>query len=550
MTLQPQCHDDIPEQTRHVAHLAFPQGNVYITMRDELGFLYQDEAFITLFRKDKGQGAISPGCLALVTVMQYSEGLSDRQAAQAVRSRIDWKYALGLELTDPGFDSSVLCEFRQRLLARGRERQLFDTLLESCQQQQWVKANGEVRTDSTHVFGAIRQFNRLELVGESLRQALNHLATTVPQWLSEQVSEAWFERYSERFEEYRWPDEKSKQQRLVQQIGEDGHQLLQAIYDSPTHRGLSIMPAVETLRQVWVQNYYLDGQGVHWRESQGLPPCDSRLVSPYDTEVRYRRKREFRWDGYMVQVSEQCSSDLPPLIVDIDTTSASTADATLTPQIQERLEARGIRPKTHYLDAGYISAENLVQAQHKGIEVVAPAPPDTSWQATCEEGFDITYFAIDWQQQQVQCPQGHLSRTWRPRTSSYGQRVIEVQFPRQTCRECPVRAQCTRSKTNPRALELKPQDQFMALNQAREQEKSESFRQRYARRAGIEGTISQAARSFQLRQCRYRGLAKTHLQQLLSATAQNITRLVRWLHGQPRATTRTSAFARLATKAA
>ena len=168
----------IPEETARVARAILPQGNVYLLMRDEFGTLYQDEDFRDVF-PSRGQPAEVPWRLALVTLMQYAEGLTDRQAADAVRTRIDWKYVLSLELTDSGFDFSVLSEFRGRLLAHGAERRLFDRLLEQFRERGWIKARGKQRTDSTHVLAAIRTLRRLECVGETIRQTLNILAETI-----------------------------------------------------------------------------------------------------------------------------------------------------------------------------------------------------------------------------------------------------------------------------------------------------------------------------------------------------------------------------------
>ncbi len=148
MSLQPQLIPSIPRQTLRVARAAFPQGNRYMLLRDKLGTIYDDQLFAGLFPK-RGQPAQAPWQLALVTLMQFMENLSDRQAADAVRSRIDWKYVLSLELTDPGFDFSLLSEFRQRLLAGNAEELLLDRLLECCKQQQWLKAQGTQRTDAT-----------------------------------------------------------------------------------------------------------------------------------------------------------------------------------------------------------------------------------------------------------------------------------------------------------------------------------------------------------------------------------------------------------------
>ena len=158
MSLKPQAIGPIPEETARVAHAIYPKGNVFMRMRDELGTIYQDEAFAHLF-SHTGQPAEAPWRLALVTIMQFTEGLSDRQAAFAVSSRIDFKYALGLELTDPGFDHTVLSEFRERLVAGNSEQVLLDTMLTLFQERGWLKARGKQRTDSAHVLAKIRALN-------------------------------------------------------------------------------------------------------------------------------------------------------------------------------------------------------------------------------------------------------------------------------------------------------------------------------------------------------------------------------------------------------
>jgi len=181
MSMHPQPIPAIPEETVRVAHAVLPEGNVWLQMRDELGTLCEDKDFQDLF-PSRGQPVEAPWRLALVTLMQYAEGLTDRQAAEAVCTRIDWKYLLSLELTDPGFDFSVLSEFRGRLLAHGAEHRLFDHLLNLCRERGWINARGKQRTDSTHVLAAIRTLRRLECVGETMRHALNVLAEVAPSW--------------------------------------------------------------------------------------------------------------------------------------------------------------------------------------------------------------------------------------------------------------------------------------------------------------------------------------------------------------------------------
>src|SRR5947208_10100734 len=175
MSLKPQPIEPVPEETARIARAAYPKGNIYLQLRDEFGTIYEDEDFVNLYPR-RGQPAQAPWRLALVSVMQFREGLSDRQAADAVRGRLDWKYLLGLEVSDPGFDYSVLSEFRQRLLTNEKDLLVFDIFLTQLRERGYLKMRGQQRTESTHVLAKIRLLNRVEVVGETFRAALNSLA--------------------------------------------------------------------------------------------------------------------------------------------------------------------------------------------------------------------------------------------------------------------------------------------------------------------------------------------------------------------------------------
>lgn len=215
MSLRPQPIPLVPDETARVARAAFPKGNLYLQMHDEVGALFSDAQFAALFPR-RGQPAEAPWRLALVTIFQFIEGLSDRQAAEAVRGRIDWKYALSLELTDAGFDSSVLCEFRARLVAGRAERLLFDVLLNWCRTHKLLKTRGRQRSDSTHVLAAIRAMNRLQCVIESLRHALNSLAIAAPAWLRQHSEMEWIDRYRLRGPDVRIPVGKEQRQAFAE----------------------------------------------------------------------------------------------------------------------------------------------------------------------------------------------------------------------------------------------------------------------------------------------------------------------------------------------
>jgi transposase len=256
MSMYPQELGTIPEETARVARAACPKGTLAMRLRDALGEVYQDEQFEMLYPVE-GQPAYAPWRLAVVTVLQYTENLTDRQAANAVRERIDWKYSLGLELTDPGFDFSLLSEFRLRLVENQEETLLLDRLLEVCKQRDWLKAGGKQRTDSTHVLARVRSLSNLECVGETLRAALDDLATLAPEWLIGQISSDWFERYSHRVENYRLPKAESQRTALAQQIGADGMHLLHALAQPEAPAELKDGASVQMLRQVWQQYYDL-----------------------------------------------------------------------------------------------------------------------------------------------------------------------------------------------------------------------------------------------------------------------------------------------------
>jgi transposase len=553
MSLKPSPMQSVPEETVRVARAAFPKGNPYLTLRDGLGPIFRDEDFADLFPAD-GQPALPPWRLALVTILQFREHLSDRQAAEAVRARIDWKYLLGLALTDPGFDFSVLSEFRTRLLDSDGEALLLEKLLERCRALGLVKARGKQRTDATHVLAAIRVMNRLELIGETIRAVLNEVATLAPDWLRTVASAEWYQRYSRRIEDDRLPKSKEGRAAYAQTMGEDGFVLLDLLNGPDAPPSSSQLQSVEALRQVLARHYEriereTEGKKhsqVRFKANQELPPAAEAIESPYDLEARFRSRYDIAWTGYLVHLSETCDDDEVHLITHIATTPATVYESHQTQPIQQALIDKGLAPAQHLVDTAYIDAQLLAHSQQEqGISLIGPTHPDTSWQARVQGAYDQSQFRIDWDNQQVTCPQGQRSVAWRePRGPD--DPSIWVFFSRKVCDPCPARAHCTRIKRFGRRLQLHPKAQHEALQAARLLLTTEAGKQLYNKRAGIEGTISQGVRAFGLRQTRYRGLAKTHLQHIATAAAINFQRIVAWFDNIPRAKTRTSRFARLA----
>ena len=519
-------------------------------MRDALGEVFEDKDFAHLF-PSRGRPAMAPWRLALVTIMQFAEGLSDRQAADAVRARIDCKYALSLELDDPGFDASVLSEFRTRLLEGGSERLLFDHLLERLREMGLVKERGKQRTDSTRILAVVRGLNRLELVGETMRHALDVLSTVAPQWLRERVSPEWVKRYVRRFDNHRLPKSKEARQAEGEKIGADGHGLLDAIYSEDAPSWLREVPAVETMRKVWMQNYLREQDGsAKWRTSEiGIPPSTKFVGSPFDPDARYARKFTTSWVGYRVHITETCEDGLPNIVTDVQTAPGPVADGDATPIIHEALKERNLLPETQFVDTGYLDAELLAQSKRKyGVDLYGPTRPDYKWQARENTGFEAAAFTIDWENEVATCPENKKSISWTPAVDKQHNKVMKIKFSGKDCMPCPSRDSCVRSvkEYKRRTVTIRrPKEHHEALRDARERERTTDFKDQYARRAGIEGTVSRAVRTCGVRRSKYIGLNKTHLHHLLSATSLSFLRVGEWLMEVPRATTRRSPFARL-----
>ena len=546
MSLQPKEITPVPEETVRVARAAFPKGNAWLSLRDELGTIYSDEMFVGLY-PSRGQPAEAPWRLALVLVMQFADGLSDRQAAEAVRSRIDWKYLLGLELTDPGFDSTVLSEFRSRLVEGSAERRMLDAILELCRARKWLAARGRQRTDSTHVLGMIRALHRLECAGETMRHALDSLAVSAPDWLRRLSPPEWLDRYGRRFDDYRLPKGKDERQAYAEQIGADGHALLDAIYAHETEPWLRQIPAVEIMRQVWVQQFYRSEADIQWRtEAEGVPPSALFIASPYDPEAHFAKKRSTSWVGYKVHLTESCEEDQPHLITHVETTAAPVADGDALETIHDALAADDLLPAVHLTDTGYVDAKRLLSSRTRyDIDLLGPTRGDYHRRGRENKGFAAQDFTIDWERQQAICPAGQTSANWFPMQEPRGKPVIRVNFASSTCKTCPHRLDCIDADGVRRTLTLQMPELQIALQAARHREKTAEFREQYGKRAGIEGTISQGVRAFDLRRSRYIGSAKTHLQHLLIAAAIDLSRIYCWLVGEPRAQTRQSAFTAL-----
>jgi transposase len=352
-----------------------------------------------------------------------------------------------------------------------------------------------------------------------------------------------------RFELQRFPKGKPAQDSLRSQVGADGWQLLHAATSEQAPQSVRACPGLALLQQVWNQHFERVDGVIHWRDGPAVESAE-RVISPYETDARESRKRDTEWMGYKVHLTETCGEDeAVQLIVHAQITPATEQDIEATMPLLDDVQARNLVPEVRLVDSGYVSGEVLTRHAAMGLELVGPLKQEGGWQH--ETGYGVSAFQVDWDKQQVRCPQGHLSQNWCPGRHNRGEEVIWVRFSAVTCHACPVKELCTkREKNKGRILTLSPQPIHEARSRRRTEQSTPAFQQRYGLRAGIEGTMSEGVRSHGLRRAHYRGQSKTQLQAKAIAAAINLVRIRQMLHRRqlglsPRPKRPLSPFARL-----
>lgn len=543
----------IDEKIRTLLEGRLPDTHPMRVIGDHLSDFVCDEDFADLYCPTQGQEAISPTIVAMVTLFQAWEDLTDRQAAEMVVTRLDWKYALHLPLDHLGFAHSALHEFRERLKARGAEERLFDLLLGKLRALGLLKGRRQ-RSDTFAVLSAVRRLNRLELVWETLRLALCALEEADLVWLQEQVPLSWADRYGERGVQDRLVKEKGEEggrqaRVLAKQVGQDGLLLLSKMEQGQTPQVLRTLPEVQVLREVWAQQYVVREGLVEWPQQSQSKGAET-ICTPHDREVRYATKRDFEWEGYKVAVTETFDEGAPHLTTHVETMPATQTEFGLAGEIEADLDGKGLLPDEHLVDMGFVNGEALAASAARGVDLVGPARPDSSAQARMEGGLTADQFEVDREKKQARCPAGQISVEWRERKEE-GRKVTHAHFDPTVCSCCAHYKQCVATdKDEPRGRSLTLREHHEIVQARRREQKTEAFQRRYRPRAGIEGTLSEMGRAHGLRQARHRGLAGVHLRDMMVAAATNLKRAARWLADVALEGTRGPCLRRLAAAAA
>jgi transposase len=527
---------EMPEDTRQLAQTILKPTNHYRVIAEQAPDVITDDQLAQMY-EPTGRIAITPSVLALVTVFQFMECIPDRDAADLVVARIDWKYALHLPLAYTGFDHSDLCNFRKRVLLERDKKLLFKAIVTKLKALGCVKKKGRQRTDSLAVLAAVREMSELETVTETMRVTLRALIESQPEWVARELPASFVEQYVETKPDYRMS--KEDRQALMEQTGQDGFWLQDRLAQQDVGEASATVPKLQevvTLRQVWEQRYERDQeqQGkvrVRRYQEGDEPGCGDLIVNPHDVGVRASKKREMRWQGDKVHITETIDDDEEEgdgysFITDVTTTAANVHDTEALGEIRGNLREEDVTPREQTVDAGYISGKQLYESEREGIELIGPALRDTS-----RNELKIEDFQIDREEKVAICPGGHRSVKWVHSRERDGSEAVRVHFDGKICAKCELRDRCTRNKEG-RSLHIG--EHYERLQKRRAEAQTQEFKQKMRRRAGIEATLSEMVRKHGLRQHRYRGDVKRAWENLMKGAACNLKRMAKALAGEKR----------------
>jgi transposase len=468
---------------------------------------FDDAQFAELY-EEGGRYPISPRLLACVTLLQFMLRVSDREAVENTVMRRDWRWALGRDDAWEGFDPSVLCTFRKRLVAHGWQRRIFDHVLGRLRELGLLAGRRRVRVDATALVADVARLSRPELIAETLRVAVRALWDGHPELHEQPTLVRLYEQYGEEC----WLGRGSEGAGRLSDLGRDGYLLLELL-EQVAEPGSRVVERRELLARVLADNFVRDDDGEVRPLEEAERPGD-RVVTPHDPDARVGKKGGHLWTGDKVHVTETADDGGDNFVVDVMVTDARVEDSTVTAEVMER--TRFVAPEAELVvaDGGYASAGNSVAARGLGLELVSPPRAGNS-----RGRLPLSEFTIDFRRRQATCPAGQCTDKWYPQG-----RGIRIRFPARACAACPRRDECTTSKHG-RTLHISRD--YQQLVRDRKRAGRTEFAREYRRRAGVEATIAEAVHRCGLRRSRYRGAAGRALHAFMAFAGLNARRLLR-----------------------
>ncbi len=474
-----------------------------------------------------GSPAIEPVLLLGVSILQYTEGVSDREAVELLGCHAGWAFALNRTLGQKTFHPTVLVNFRQRLIEHQHSALAFSAILDGLVAEGLVDPRSQQRLDSTQMMGLLSKMSRLECMRETLRLALEELEETSAKFAPPAFWDELSERYLQSKVDYRTPISVLKLK--MDQAGGDAVRLLEWV-GQLSDRTISQGKQVQLLERVWNENFQLQAdQTLQQREAQ--PP--GAVHNPHEPEAQWAAKgtgkRKKEHTGYKIQVAETVKEvQLQPgeptqnFITAVVTQDAIGSDEAGQDLVEQEQAAMGLeKPPVLYVDGAYVSAEKLAEAQAEGRELIGPAQP-----APKKEGkFSVEDFQINVEERKAICPAGkENTQCSRLVEETTGKVSYRIEFSTH-CHECPLRGQCVGENQKHRTILVG--EHHSHLQARRQEQKTPAFQQKAKNRNALEGTQSEMVRGHGMRRARYRGKRKVRLQNYLIGAACNAKRWIR-----------------------
>ncbi len=485
----------------------------------------------SLYCEDNGRPAVDPVILAGVTLLQFTEKVPDRGAAEHIVFHLGWKYALDLELTYGGFHPTVLVYFRDRLEEQKAERMIFDGIVRLLVELGLVKKKGKQRLDSTHIVGYVKAMSWLECAMETLRLGLKDLKAEVGRKKRPEFWERLWVSYVQ--SKLDWRLSKTEHASRYRQCGQDMRDLLEWIDRNDPK--LSERAAVKLLRRVFEEQFEV----VEGKLELTTKRPSGAVQNPHDPDAHYADKGTKQWIGYKVHVVESVDPQQPikkksdpaeHFIIEILTTEAAQDEMTgMAEALKQEHAHHEITPQTMYADAGYVTENTLREAEQNGMELLGPTRPDPH-----KGAYNTDAFHVDIDKRQAICPQGKLStQCSRIKDTYMGTEYYRIEWGNQ-CDSCPVQNQCTRSKSGRRTLVVGLRHDL--VEKRRKEMREAGFSKSMHPRNGVEGTHSELVRGHGLRRTKYRGRSRVSLSHYLMGAACNVKRYLNLLAFQMRQT--------------
>lgn len=499
---------------------------------------------------DNGRVALEPVLLLGVSLLQYLEAIPDRQAVEMLRYHAGWNFALNRHVGDDVFHPTTLVNFRQRLLEHDLSAIGFQAVLEALVGAGLVARNSRQRLDSTQMFGRVSRMSRLDCVRESVRLALQELAPSLP---AAQRPDWWgglWDNYVESQTDYRASLETLARKMI--EAGKAAQQVLGWLADAPD-KELAQGKQARLLARVFGEQFEVVPGASQASPKTKEQLSSERVQNPHDPDATYASKGRGEQCkehvGYKVQVAETVTEAvLEPgeptqnFIVGVLTQAARESDEEGARKMEAEQQTMGLeKPPVHYVDAAYVSTEKLVEAAAEGRELIGPAPKGGGPNSGRFQSDD---FHVEVEPRRATCPAHHSnSQCSRLVEAATGRVAYRFEWDTTTCAACPLRLKCIKAEHKHRTLVVG--ENHSVLQARRTEQKTDAFKQRLKHRNAIEGTQSELVRAHGLRRARYRGLAKTKLQNYFAGAACNVKRWLRRLIWE----TRRSAAAMVASTA-